>query len=179
METTKTKHHYKHHFHHDPNSTGWMVPYGGIGGFIAGIPFAIFLIIMAAILSGPEGALNPFRLLGAIVLGPQSLSHSYAYGSVVVVAGFIVHFVVDVVFGIIFGLIAATFPQITRTAKRLILSTCIYGLILWILNFYFIAPQNGWTWLPGQTNPIVEFFAHTVFFGAALGLYLHHAQKLI
>ena len=45
-----------------------------------------------------------------------------------------------------------------------------YGLVLWLVNFYVIAPA-AFPWF-GMANPVVQFIAHVFFFGAVLGYYL-------
>jgi hypothetical protein len=47
----------------------------------------------------------------------------------------------------------------------------LYGLILWLVNFYLIAPAARWDWFAGA-NLLVQFFSHMLFFGAVLGLCL-------
>ena len=44
----------------------------------------------------------------------------------------------------------------------------LFGLLLWIVNFYAISPV-AFPWF-GMANPIVQFLAHTFFYGATLGL---------
>jgi hypothetical protein len=44
------------------------------------------------------------------------------------------------------------------------------GFALWIVNFYVIAPF-AFPWY-AMANPVVQFLAHTFFFGTALGLLL-------
>ncbi|MGH2382721.1 MAG: hypothetical protein ACRDG7_16090 [Candidatus Limnocylindria bacterium] len=40
-----------------------------------------------------------------------------------------------------------------------------------------IAPIGGWTWFPEGTNALVQFIAHTFFYGTVLGIYLNSAAR--
>ncbi len=59
----------------------------------------------------------------------------------------------------------------------MLIATAVLGLGLWIVNFYVIANLAGWVWFPDKSNPVVQFFAHTVFFGSVLGLYLNASAR--
>ena len=148
---------------------GWWVKQGALGGLIAGIVFAIFEMIMAAILK--DAFFGPLRMIGGIALGSEALQPSYALTTAVVV-GIVVHMINSIVFGLIFGLIVAAVPALARTTTILVVAASVYGLLLWLVNFYLIAPIAGWNWFPTMTNPVVQFFAHTFFFGSVLGIYL-------
>lgn len=60
----------------------------------------------------------------------------------------------------------------SSSSWAVVISSAAGGLALWIVNFYVIAPLFGWTWFPNGTNPVVQFIAHTVFYGTVLGLIL-------
>jgi hypothetical protein len=49
-----------------------------------------------------------------------------------------------------------------------------YGLLLWLFNFYVIAPI-AFPWFR-DANPLVQFIAHTFLFGAVLGWYMWWAR---
>ena len=73
---------------------------------------------------------------------------------------------------------SATIPSLTGSStNRCSISTSILGIGLWLANFYVIANIGGWVWFPDKSNAIVQFFAHTFFFGAVLGLYLNAAAR--
>jgi hypothetical protein len=44
--------------------------------------------------------------------------------------------------------------------------------MLWIVNFYVIAPVFGWTWFADDTIASAQFLAHTLGYGCVLGLVL-------
>lgn len=43
----------------------------------------------------------------------------------------------------------------------------VFGLLLWVVNFYLISPL-AFPWF-AMASPLVQFLAHTFFFGAVLG----------
>ena len=149
---------------------GWWIKHGALGGLIAGVIFALFEMLMAALLQ--EAFFGPLRMIGATVLGQQALQPGYPLAGAAIV-GLLVHMILSVAYGVVFALLLAYAPTLART--RLVVGTAagLYGLLLWLVNFYVVAPLAGWTWFPNRTNPIVQVVAHAVFFGTALGLYLY------
>lgn len=135
-------------------------------GLIAGVVFIVFELIIAGTI-GP-GLFGPLRLISAIVLGqPPTIGLASA-----IIVGLIVHFVLSAVFGLVFGVIAWLGRSVLANRVILIGAATVYGFLLWIVNFYVIVRGIGlfpWFSMP---NPVVQFLAHTIFFGTALGLLL-------
>jgi uncharacterized membrane protein YoaK (UPF0700 family) len=91
------------------------------------------------------------------------------------IAGVIVHMVLSIAFAVV---LAAVSPS-TATTGTLVLLGIGFGIALWLVNFYAIAPIAGWTWFQEQTNPVVQFLAHhAFFFGAPVGWYVGSARPL-
>jgi hypothetical protein len=142
-------------------------------GIAAGIIFAVFEMLAAAILMGIGAAVMPLRMIGALVLGPAALDPGYAL-EVAAPTGVVVHMVLSVVFAGIFAALVspiatATAGELVSTPRGLALAGAVFGTALWLVNFYIVAPAAGWQWFPEQTNPVVQFLAHAVFFGAPVG----------
>ncbi|HBY99183.1 MAG TPA: hypothetical protein DEP84_35430 [Chloroflexi bacterium] len=154
---------------------GWWFKQGVIGGLIAGIVFAVFEMVVAALLNGVNAFFMPLRMIGGIVLGSQALQPAYPLVSAAV-TGIVVHMILSMVFGVIFAVIVAYIPQLASTPAWLLVSASVFGLLLWLVNFYLIAPAAGWVWFPTNANPVVQFFAHTFFYGTVLGLYLNQVE---
>lgn len=144
----------------------WTIA-GLVAGVIAGIIFAMFEMIMAAIM-GPS-FFAPLRMIGAIVLGAGALELAYSLATAGIV-GLIVHMMLSAVYGGVFGAVVSTIGALRRSRGALIGVATVFGLALWIVNFYVIAPV-AFPWF-AMANPAVQFFAHTFFFGTALGLML-------
>lgn len=141
-------------------------------GIIAGISFIVFELVIAGI-TGPSAAM-PLRAISAIVLGRGALEPSI-HVAVAVVVGLIVHFILSAIFGLILGVVIGIIRPLSNNRGMLLLSAVVYGLLLWLINFYVIAPQT-FPWFT-EANPIVQFFAHTVFYGSVLGLLLGAAWR--
>jgi hypothetical protein len=153
----------------------WL-KHGLIGGIIAGIVFAAFEMIAAAILDGPDMFFMPLRMIGGIALGDQALDPGFSLVAAGV-AGLIVHLVLSAVYGIGVAGVARYVPLLASSATALIVWASIAGLGLWLVNFYVIAPIGGWTWFPEMTNAVVQFIAHTFFYGTVLGIYLNAVAR--
>jgi hypothetical protein len=138
-------------------------------GLIAGLTFAAFEMVVAAAQQGTQGFFMPLRMMGAIVLGAQALEpwYSLAYAAT---TGLLVHAVLSIAFALVF--VAVFQPIPTFRPRGLLLTGCLYGVLLWVVNFYVIAPVMGWTWFAEQTNPAVQFIAHTFFYGCTLSYLL-------
>lgn len=146
---------------------------GAVAGLAAGIVFIIFEMVIAG-LTGPS-PFGPLRLISAIVLGQGALPPQPAVGAAAaIIVGLIVHFILSVVFGAIFeailGAVASRVRALGESRNALIGAAAAGGLLLWIVNFFIIAPV-AFPWFT-MANQVVQFFAHTVFYGAPLGLLL-------
>jgi len=144
-------------------SLGRTLSIGILAGIGAGITFALFLGVMDAILG--NGFLDWLRQSAAIALG-SSVARASSTLSVLVV-GLIVHVSLAALYGAIFAVAAR---YITFLRRELIIATTIFGLGIWILNFYIVSPWL-FPWFDDSPD-IVQFIAHTVFYGMPLGLIL-------
>jgi uncharacterized membrane protein YagU involved in acid resistance len=143
-------------------------------GILAGLLFAIFEMVAAAVLMGPAAFFMPLRMIGAIVLGEAALDPAYSL-VVAGTTGIIVHMVLSLVFVLIFAAVIS--PD--AAPRILAFAGIVFGTLLWLVNFYLIAPLMGWMWLPEQTNPVVQFIAHAFFFGCSVGWYLARSRMTI
>jgi hypothetical protein len=80
-------------------------------------------------------------------------------------------------YGIAIAGVARYVPALASSATILIVWTSLAGFGLWLVNFYVIAPIGGWTWFPEGTNAVVQFVAHTFFYGTVLGVYLNATAR--
>jgi hypothetical protein len=108
--------------------------------------------------------------IGAIALGPGALEPTYSLWAAGL-AGLVVHVVLVVIYG---GVFAMAFGGLRSAAADVGIGAA-YGLALWLLNFYVIAPV-AFPWFL-EANPVVQFVAHTFFFGAVLGWYMWWARS--
>jgi hypothetical protein len=151
--------------------TGWWLKHGVIGGIIAGIVFAMFEMVVAAVMMGGNAFFMPLRMIGAIVLGQSAMDPGYPLANAAI-TGLVLHMMLSAIFGAIVALIVSAVPALGRTTAMLLVAASVFGLLLWLVNFYVIAPAAGWNWFPTRTDPIVQFLAHTFLYGTVLGIYL-------
>jgi hypothetical protein len=158
------------HFPVTGSELPWAIRQGAIGGIIAGIVFAAFEMIAAALMMGWDAFFMPLRMIGGIALGPAALEPSYSLLAAGF-AGLIVHVILAAIYGAVF---AAVFGGLRSAAADIALGAA-FGLVLWVINFYVIAPL-AYPWFL-EANPVVQAIAHIVFFGAVLGWYLSAARR--
>ncbi len=152
--------------------TGAWIRAGLIGGMIAGIAFAMFEMIMAALLNGSDAFFMPLRMIGAIGLGATALDPASSLLSAGV-AGLVIHMVLSMMYGVMVAGVLALVPSLSRSAASILVVSSVAGFALWIMNFFVLAGVFGWTWFPDSQNIAVQFVAHTFMFGTVLGLFLN------
>jgi uncharacterized membrane protein YagU involved in acid resistance len=145
-----------------------------VAGIAGGVIFAAFEMLAAATLMGTQAVFMPLRMIGAMVLGAQALDPTYSL-VVAGVVGLAVHLILSIAFATVFALIASPLS----TAGSLALGGIAFGIALWIVNFYVLAPLAGWSWFPDRSNPVVQFVAHALFFGCPVGWYLGRHQRVV
>ena len=156
--------------------TNRWVRQGLIGGLIAGLIFAMFEMVVAALINGASAFFMPLRMIGAMVLGAEALDPGYSLITAGP-AGVLVHVVLSALFGAVFGAVVAAVPAVARSTGALVAAAGLYGLLLWLVNFYVVAPAAGWDWFPNGTDEAVQVVAHVVCFGALLGFYLDREAR--
>ena len=152
-------------------------------GVVAGILFAAFDAIATALLMGSDIAalpLMPLRMTAALVLGTEVFGPSYPLADALL-TGMVVHLLLSVAFA---GMFAAMVVPLLRASGRhvtdenLAVAGIGFGIVLWLVNVYIVAPLAGWTWFPEQTNPVVQFIAHAFLFGGTIGWLLGRSHPV-
>jgi hypothetical protein len=151
--------------------TSTWVRTGLIGGVVAGIVFAMFEMIMAAVLNGSEAFLMPLRMIGAIGLGATALDPA---SSILTAggAGLVIHMILSMMYGVMVAGVIALVPSLSRSTASVLVVSSVAGFALWIVNFFILAGVFGWNWFPDSQNVAVQFVAHTFMFGTVLGVIL-------
>jgi hypothetical protein len=142
-------------------------------GIVGGLIFAVFEMVATAVMMGPDAAFMPLRMIGGIALGARALDPGYPLITAAL-AGVLVHMVLSIAFAIFFSVLVPA----TVSSGTLAILGMGFGIGLWIVNFFVIAPIAGWNWFPEQTNPIVQLIAHGLFFGCPVGWYLGREQPI-
>ena len=151
-------------------ATNQWIKHGILGGILGGLAIAAFDMVSAAVLMGLQAFFGPLREISGIVLGPQALEPTYPLLTAALV-GVLTHMTLSIIYGIAFAGVVAAVPQLRASSMILVIAASLFGLAIWLVNFYLIAPVVGWTWF-AMANPVVQFIAHTFFYGTVLGIYL-------
>ena len=145
---------------------GSWVLIGAMMGILAGLVFATFQIIMAVAALGPP-PMELLLMVGGVPFGGEPATTSLAPAIAIAST---VHLVLSAIYGAVLGAVASKVRAVRNNSKTLVGAATVYGLLIWIVNFYVIAPA-AFPWFT-QTNQVVQFFAHTFFYGTVLGLLL-------
>lgn len=152
----------------DPNVNSELDRYLGVGMVLGLVPGAVFMVFetLAAGILGP-GFLGPLQMIGAILLGQGALGE-LATPVPVAGVGLVIHFLLSAIYGGTFTSIIQFTRLIRHNRWLLVGAATLFGLLLWVFNFYVISPIV-FPWF-GMSNPVLQFLSHTIFYGAALGL---------
>ncbi|HEV2124138.1 MAG TPA: hypothetical protein VGW38_15350, partial [Chloroflexota bacterium] len=141
--------------------SGWAIRHGVVGGLIAGVIFAMTEMIYAWITAG--NFWGPMKMIAGIPLQTPPPQIDLVMG---IIVGMMTHMVMSVMFGVIAAYIVAAMPSLRHSAMATVIFTSLFGLTLWLMNFYVIAPMLNAPWFASQANPLWQgFIAHTFFYG--------------
>lgn len=146
---------------------GDWIKHGVIGGIVAAIGMMMAEMILAAAMG--MDAFMPPRMIGGIVLGKSAMDPGTPL-MMAALAGILVHMILSMVYGVIFAWLTVNIHAL-QTTTTVIVGGLIYGLVLWVVNFYVIAPPAGWVWFPTMANPVQQIISHAIGFGLVLGIY--------
>lgn len=151
-------------------STGWAIKHGIGGGVLAGIVFAVAEMVGARLIQG-NPFLMPLAAISSVLIGdpPPQVVDEYSTASFVLI-GLATHMVLAALFGVIFALFVAKVRAV-QSFGAIIVWASVWGLALWVINFYVLAPLIGRPWFT-EMAPVQQFVYHTFFFGTVLGIYL-------
>lgn len=136
---------------------------GILAGVAAGVTMALFVMAMNVVYG--DSFLDWLHYSAGIALGKTALPDNAPL--FVLSVGVVVHLSLSALYGAVFA-VAARYIRIVR--RDLIVATAIFGLGIWIVNFYVFSPLL-FPWF--NSSPfIVQFIAHTVFYGIPLGVIL-------
>jgi hypothetical protein len=142
----------------------WLAA-GAVFGVVAGVFFALFEMVVAWQMG--DGFWMPLRMIGAILIGADALEPTYSLAGAAI-AGAVLHMTLSTLYRAVFAGIAAVGGLLSRPV--LVAAATVYGLALWLVNFYVIA-LFAFEWFQ-DADPLVQFLAHTFVYGSLLGLLL-------
>jgi uncharacterized membrane protein YagU involved in acid resistance len=111
------------------------------GGILAGLAFGAFEMLMAVLVTATQDFFMPLRMIGAMALGRPALEPDYSL-AVTVTTGAVIHLALSVVFALVFAWLARVAFGPAESGLLLTAATA-YGVVLWLVNFYVIAPRFG------------------------------------
>ncbi|TAK76234.1 MAG: hypothetical protein EPO16_07555 [Dehalococcoidia bacterium] len=145
---------------------GSGVLHGAVGGAVAGMAMAMVEMLWSA--AAGMGFWLPLRMIASVPLG--TMPPEISLGTAIPV-GMITHMMLSMMFGIaVVGLLRFV-PALRSSALVTIVVASLFGLMLWLVNFYAVAPAIGRDWFT-DADKVQQFVAHTFAFGTVLGLYL-------
>jgi hypothetical protein len=137
-------------------------------------------MILGAILTSTSSdglvAVWPLRIAASLLLGTAVLESDAAIGPALV-TGTIIHLALSAAFGLAFAILMARWRPLRRSLAAASGAGVVYGLLIWLVNVYAIAPVYGWTWIPEVTDPLALAIAHACGFGLPLAGYLYLAAS--
>lgn len=107
-------------------------------------------------------------MVGACVLG-QALPEQFYPLELAAFVGLLIYVIVSAACGAAFGALSVVGP-VRRSRGALLVVATAFGSLLWMVNFALVA--LGAPMQFPVTSPVVQFVAHTFFFGTALALIL-------
>jgi uncharacterized membrane protein YagU involved in acid resistance len=111
----------------------------------------------------------PPRMIAGIALGKSAMDSSTPLMTAAL-TGMGLHMTLSIIYGLIFAWVVANVRALQTTAT-VIGGGAAFGLLLWLINFYVIAPPAGWVWFPTMANPVQQIISHVIGFGLVLGVY--------
>ena len=143
---------------------------GALMGIFAGLIFALFQVLIAIAALGPLPSELVVMVEGVAYGGVPTPTGAPAVAAPAIAIAALIHLVLSAVYGAIFGAVAPRVRALRNDRRALVGAATVFGLLIWIVNFFVIAPA-AFPWF-AETNQVVQFFAHTLFYGTVLGLLL-------
>lgn len=128
-------------------------------GVIAGIVFVLLEMLMLPMFLGGS-AWGPPRMIAAIAMGSDVLAPPATFDAVIFLVAVVIHLVLSIALGFVFALLAKG-----RTIGTAILVGVVFGLVIYLFNFYVMTAVFPWF---AEARNWVTIVAHLVF-GIVLG----------
>ncbi len=132
-------------------------------GLIAGIVFMMIEMILVGTLGGGSPWAPP-RMIAAMAMGKGVLPPPATFDITILMVAMMIHFVMSIIFAIVFAWVA---DRMAWSRTTTIVAGMIFGLILYVVNFYGMTALFPWF---AMARNWISIFAH-VMFGSVLGWY--------
>ena len=150
--------------HHKPaigsHSINWSAAIWA--SIIGGLVFAVLEVLMVPLFQG-KSPWAPLHMIGAIALGPSAMTSPDTFDLPVIGTAVAVHMALAILYGIILAFVIARVDTGTAIAIG-----AIYGLALYLINFYVFTKWFPWF---ADARDWISIFTHIV--QGALWAYLY------
>ena len=134
-----------------------------LAGIIAGAVFMMLEMIMVPLFM-PEGSpWGPPRMIAAIGMGKEVLPPPATFALIPMMVAIVIHFILSIIYAIILALIINRFGS-----GIAILIGAIFGLVLYLINFYGFTAIFPWF---AMGRNWISIFSHIVFGAVAAWAY--------
>jgi uncharacterized membrane protein YagU involved in acid resistance len=154
--TYDTDRHHTDSYAHD--KTDWKAAVWA--GLIAGAVFMMVEMMMVMVFMG-QSPWGPPRMIAAMFMGREVLPPPAGFDMGIMMTAMMIHFPLSIIYGLIVGWIAHRMDK-----SKVLLVGAIFGLAIYFINFYLIAPAM-FPWFTKAQN-WVSLVAHLIY-GLALG----------
>jgi hypothetical protein len=146
-----------------------------LGGLYSCVIFMAFEAATSWLFSG--NPLLPLQFFAIPFLGMEAVAGGTG-GIGVVAAGLAVPISVSILSAYFLVAVLSHFPKLAAGMESLIVSACVLGYLLWILDFLMIAHLALPRSITSDIHPGLHgFIGHVFFFGMTLGLHVHRRQE--
>lgn len=128
-------------------------------GLVAGIVMALVTMMITALMGMGLWALP--AMIAALLLGSPA---TMGVTAGVIMIGLVIHMVLSMMFGVVYAAIVNFFSH------EFLLTGTLFGLLLWIVNFYVIGLFVPGARMMAQNEPIWLAIMSHLIFGVTLGL---------
>ncbi|MFW5813683.1 MAG: hypothetical protein ACOCXC_05070 [Fibrobacterota bacterium] len=149
---------------------GSIIGQGLLTGLVAGLVLTIYESLASWVLV--QNIFGFIRLAGATIVGEQALSPEWNLTTAGII-GLVVIAAFSLVAGGLFALILGAIAPLHSNSASIVSAGLAYGLLLWLVVFYVLAPALNWSWLAPNADSFWQgFLGFTVFYGLVQGLLL-------
>jgi hypothetical protein len=146
-----------------------------LGGLFSGGVFLAFEMTTSWLFSG--NPLLPLQFFAIPFLGMEAVTVS-SQGIDVAAAGLAIPIAVSILSAYFLIAVLSHFPKLAAGTESLIVSACVLGYLLWVLDFLMIAQLALPRSITIDIHPGLHgFIGHVFFYGMVLGLYVDRRQE--
>ncbi len=140
----------------DRRTSVWRT--GAVAGIVGGVCYSVFVEVVNIATNGAGAFFDPFRQIGAVVLGPGALLASYDVFTATA-TGTALHLTIAAMFGILLAWTATRFPVVG--ASGVVGLGLVAGLAFYALGVFLLFPA-AFPWFL-ENNRVTQSLGHALF----------------